>query len=131
LRTDLLRAGQTISRSTTTAPRLVRPPFGNQRKVFAELATELELTIVLWSVDPQDWRDDPGERVAARILKIVTPGAIVLLHDSGPRRPAVTGATRIVLRALSERGFEFVTVSELIDASPEHGRRVAEGSVAT
>ena len=68
------------------------------------------LSILNWSVDPRDWATRDAWAVERSVLDQVTDGDIVLLHDMSDS--SVEAALAIV-RQLKERGFRFVTVSEL------------------
>jgi peptidoglycan-N-acetylglucosamine deacetylase len=93
-------------------PRLVRPPYGEGAE---RLGAE---SVVLWTVDPVDWRDD-ADSVVAVVLAEARDGAIVLLHDGRPHVDSRSSPTREATiealgRVLDElRGWQFVTVSEL------------------
>lgn len=93
-------------------PVVLRPPYGDisdhQRRLIYH---ERGLPTVLWSVDPQDWRRPGPTVVTRRILDRVHPGAIVLSHDIVEGTVAAMPAT---LDGLIERGYAFVTVSELM-----------------
>ena len=68
--------------------------------------------IVLWSVDPQDWKDRDGWTVRERVVSRASDGAIVLMHDIyGTTVDAVGG----IIDDLRGQGYEMVTVSELFD----------------
>jgi peptidoglycan/xylan/chitin deacetylase (PgdA/CDA1 family) len=93
---------------------LVRPPYGDDAARVARVAAELSLgPTVLWSIDPEDWRNPPPAEIARRVLERAHPGAIVDLHD-GRRANETPGAVEPMLRGLAERGYRFVTVSELL-----------------
>lgn len=72
---------------------------------------------VLWDVDPLDWLppDEGGptaEEVAARVLRDVQGGSIVLLHLGGwNTRPALPA----IIDGLAERGLRPVTIAELLE----------------
>jgi peptidoglycan/xylan/chitin deacetylase (PgdA/CDA1 family) len=108
--------------------RLVRPPYGKDRRRFAAIARQLDLNVALWSIDPKDTRADMP-RIVSVVLERAAPGAIVLLHDGGERRPRTLAACAELMPALRQAGFELTTVSELLgwpgDASarlsPQHG----------
>lgn len=86
----------------------VRPPFGSWRK---DLECSFEMFPVLWDVDPLDWTTKNTSDVVRRVLEAVGPDDIILLHDC--YKSSVEAALQIV-DALSEQGYEFVTVDELI-----------------
>ena len=86
---------------------LLRPPYGG---VDAAVEKRANAPIILWSVDPEDWKELNADRVTRRILENVEDGDVILLHDIYPT--SVEAALRVV-DALHEKGFLFVTVSEL------------------
>ena len=67
--------------------------------------------IILWSVDPEDWKDKDTARVVDHVVSTAKDGDIILLHDMYPS--SVQAALEIVDR-LGERGFCFVTVEQLM-----------------
>ncbi|MDP8910867.1 MAG: polysaccharide deacetylase family protein [Actinomycetota bacterium] len=122
LREELRLTSERIADVTGVPPRLARPPYGEDAERFAQIAAELELSpTVLWSVDPLDWQEPPSQTVARRTLDAIHPGAIVDLHDGfrirgdveRSRQPTAEAVARII-PALHERGYELVTVSELL-----------------
>ncbi len=94
--------------------RLVRPPFGKDRRRMAATGAKLGLRTILWSVDSLDTSLGDGGRIADRVLNDVNEGAIVLMHDGGGPRPATLEAVEAIVPRLISRGFELVTVSELL-----------------
>ena len=91
---------------------LLRPPYGSitsrQKKWINQ---EFGYKIVLWDVDPLDWRRPGSNVVCNRIVKNTRAGSIVLAHDI---HPGTIEAMPCVLNQLEAKGFKFVTVSELI-----------------
>ncbi|MER3412330.1 MAG: polysaccharide deacetylase, partial [Thermoleophilia bacterium] len=67
--------------------------------------------VVLWSVDPQDWRPSasPGE-IARRVLRAARPGSIVLLHDGGGNRSATVKALPAIIRGLRRKGLKLALI---------------------
>jgi peptidoglycan/xylan/chitin deacetylase (PgdA/CDA1 family) len=79
---DFLDGVATISRLLDARPRFYRPPYGHfTHKVLAE-AEQLHVIPVFWSAWGLDWFPDDAQTIAARVLEDLTPGCIVLLHDS-------------------------------------------------
>ena len=85
----------------------LRPPYGAVDERTAPLAAELGKSLVLWDVDPQDWRQPGAEQIAAYVLSHASPGAIVLMHDGGGGRSQTVEALETILAELSSRGYEF------------------------
>lgn len=86
----------------------LRPPYGF---VDQGVRTWSDSPIVLWSLDPEDWKDHDAERIVASVVEQAEDGDVILLHDI--YRNSVEAAVRIV-DALEAKGFCFVTVEQLM-----------------
>jgi len=75
----------------------------------------MEMQLVMWSVDPQDWREDitPAE-IIRTIKEQLTPGAIIVLHEG---KPQTLEALPALIDELRQDGWDFVTISELLGVS--------------
>lgn len=96
-----------ISNVTGYTPRYIRPPYGDWTD---KLLEETDMSVVLWNVDPEDWKDQNAEIVAARVVKNVRPGDIILLHDIFK---SSVDAALIIIDRLQDKGYHFVTVDKL------------------
>lgn len=112
VRSQIRRTDEVIKNAIGSSPTLLRPPYGSitarQKKWINQ---EFGYKIVLWDVDPLDWRRPGPSVVCNRIVKNTRAGSIVLSHDI---HPGTIEAMPCVLKQLEEKGFKFVTVSELI-----------------
>jgi len=116
---ELTDARRTVERVTgrPMVP-LVRPPGGAWNAATARAAKAAGFGgIVLWDVDPHDWRGRSASIIAARATG-GTNGSIVLLH-AGPK--ATPLALRAIIRSYRARGFAFVTVSQVLGLEPLPG----------
>lgn len=95
---------------------LLRPPGGKLGEELCRLAQENDYTVVCWSVDTLDWAHTPTEEIVENVLSSVEGGDIILFHDFVSGDSPTPEALRIIIPALLEDGYEFVTVSELIGA---------------
>ncbi len=118
VRRQLQRAEDAIKSAIGARPTLLRPPYGSitarqKRWIHADFGYE----IILWDVDPLDWKRPGPTVVRNRIVKQTRPGSIVLAHDI---HPGTIDAMPATIEQLEANGFKFVTVSELIQmARPE------------
>jgi peptidoglycan-N-acetylglucosamine deacetylase len=112
VRGQLRKTEDAIRSAIDNRPTLLRPPYGSitarQKKWINQ---EFGYKIVLWDVDPLDWRRPGPNVVCNRIVKSTRAGSIVLAHDI---HPGTIEAMPCVLSQLEGKGFKFVTVSELI-----------------
>jgi peptidoglycan/xylan/chitin deacetylase (PgdA/CDA1 family) len=118
LRSQLRRTDDAIKQATGQRPTLMRPPYGNiTARQKRWIHDEFGYQIIMWDVDPLDWKRPGPQVVSNRILKETRAGSIVLSHDIHPGTIEAMPAT---LDQLEAKGFKFVTVSELISlATPE------------
>ena len=109
---QLQKAHDAIVNTTGVAPKVMRPPYGgftaNQR---AWANGKWGYKIVLWDVDPLDWKVRNAEHVKSEILRHTVAGSIILSHDI---HKSTVDAMPDTLDGLVGRGFKFVTVSELL-----------------
>ena len=100
------------------APVLYRPPVGLKSGELGHAAWRRHLTLVAWSLHSRDTRSKDAKRVAERVLSKVRDGDIVLLHDGhdlpGRKRLLCVEALELILEGLRARGFQCVTVPELL-----------------
>lgn len=89
---------------------LLRPPYGF---VDDGIRKNAGCPIILWSVDPEDWRDQNTARVVKYVVSHAKDGDIILMHDIFPE--SVDAAFQIVDR-LHSQGFLFVTIDQLFTA---------------
>jgi peptidoglycan/xylan/chitin deacetylase (PgdA/CDA1 family) len=132
VRRQLQQTDDAIKNATGKRPTLLRPPYGSiTAREKRWIHDEFGYDIILWDVDPYDWKRPGPAVVRARILKETQPGSIVLSHDI---HPGTIEAMPSTFDELEAKGFKFVTVSELIRmaaARPAHTNPQPTGSVST
>jgi peptidoglycan/xylan/chitin deacetylase (PgdA/CDA1 family) len=112
VRRQLQQTDDAIKNATGKRPTLLRPPYGSiTAREKRWIHDEFGYDIILWDVDPYDWKRPGPVVVRARILKETRPGSIVLSHDI---HPGTIEAMPSTFDELEAKGFKFVTVSELI-----------------
>lgn len=118
VRSQLRRTDEVIKNATGKAPTLFRPPYGSiTARQKRWIHDEFGYNIVMWDVDPFDWKRPGPAVVTNRIVKETRPGSIVLSHDI---HPGTIEAMPSTFDQLQGKGLKFVTVSELISmATPE------------
>ncbi len=109
---QLQRTHDLIEQTTGVSMTLMRPPYGalttNQR---AWVNKKWGYKIILWDVDPLDWKVRNAAHVESEIVKQTVAGSIVLSHDI---HKTTVDAMPETLDALAAKGFKFVTVTELL-----------------
>ncbi len=111
IREELRRPNEEIERLTGRRPTLMRPPQGRTDATVHEIARELGLAEVLWTVTAKDYTTTDSRLITQRVLAQASRDGIILLHDIYDGTvPAVPG----IIDALKERGYVFVTVPQLL-----------------
>jgi peptidoglycan/xylan/chitin deacetylase (PgdA/CDA1 family) len=105
------------------ADRYFRPPGGEVDGNVVSVCRRLGKTPVMYTDDPQDFKN-VGEKVLLdRLLRKAAPGGVILLHDNVKQTIHILPT---LLTALEEQGYRFVTISQLDAArrlGPEPGMR--------
>lgn len=116
LRNELERAHQVIYDIIQRDMKLFRPTSGFYNEKIVKVAASLNYTVIIWTwgQDSRDWAGASGERIAAWLIKTVKPGNIIHFHDLGGDRSNTVRDLEIMLPALKEQGYRFVTVSALL-----------------
>ena len=104
---EVKKTNEAIKDVIGTSPTLLRPPYGNLTDHGKELAN---MSIVLWNIDPLDWKYKDKNRVANEIIEHAHDGAIVLVHDI--YKSSVEGAL-LAMEELQKHGYAFVTINEM------------------
>jgi peptidoglycan-N-acetylglucosamine deacetylase len=111
-----------LERLGAPRPRLFRPPYGAYDADTLHLLHQLGMLMVMWSIDPSDWRRPGTQAIVSNVLENARPGAIVILHDGGGDRSQTVAALPAIVRGLRRRGYRLVTVPQLlmVDPPPRH-----------
>jgi peptidoglycan-N-acetylglucosamine deacetylase len=111
-----------IKNITGKTTKLFRPPkawlTANEKREISDLGYK----IILWSLSSKDWVRFHDKHIRRYILSNVRPGDIVLFHDAGGafrieggNRKQTTKTLPRLIEKLKEKGYRFVTVSELLE----------------
>jgi len=93
-------------------PALYRPPYlATTDELNRWVRDELGMKVISANVDSKDWRDRNADMARDAVLAQAAPGAIILCHET---QPTTLDALPEIIRGLKAKGYEFVTVSELL-----------------
>lgn len=107
---DLKAAEEKIESAAGQSPTLLRPPGGLFDMEVLRQTVCAELPVVLWSLDTEDWHRTNSAAIASDIVRDAKNGDIILMHDMSD---SSVNAALSAIDALTEKGFCFLTVSEL------------------
>ncbi|MED1799638.1 polysaccharide deacetylase family protein [Brevibacillus porteri] len=113
---EVQKTQETIYSATGVRPTLFRPPGGYYDEKVVDTAKQAGFLLIMWSwhQDTRDWSDPGVKKIVNKVLNNARNGDIVLFHDYGGNRRQTVQALEQVLPELKNRGYKFVTVSELL-----------------
>ncbi|MFJ9694325.1 polysaccharide deacetylase family protein [Kitasatospora sp. NPDC101183] len=104
---QILDTDHAVKARTGVNPTCLRPPYGFTDPTVKARAAALGKTIVLWTVDPQDWSRPGTPAIEQRVLTAVHPGSVILLHDGGGDRSETVAALPTIITTLQHEGYTF------------------------
>jgi len=112
------RTSEIIEEITGKVPVSFRPPQGSYNSNVMQAAQERGMAIYHWSWEscPEDWKNSDPEVIANIVVEGARNGHLVLLHDTNNN---TIDAVPDIIKGLREKGFIFVTVTELIEKGPD------------
>ncbi|NMA82590.1 MAG: polysaccharide deacetylase family protein [Epulopiscium sp.] len=115
---EFLKTQEIIFSLTGSFSSLFRPPYGLYDVDILNLTKENNTTLILWSTfqDSKDWSNPGINKIVDVTVSKIQNGDIILFHDYVYKKNSHTvEALKIILPKLKEEGYEFVTVSELLE----------------
>ena len=118
---DIELAHQAIYECTGFEPKLFRPPYGFRTPWLMRTAGSLGYMVVTWDNMTGDWKaNKSGEEIGHTIVRRAKPGSVIVLHDGRDGRPSydrsqMLEALPFLIQSLRDRGFDFVTIPELLE----------------
>ena len=121
---EVQRTSEVIQADAGT-PTLFRPPYGHFNRQVQAIGASLGLSMILWNVDPRDWSRPGVNAIIQRVLDTTQNGAIILMYDGGGDRSQTVAALPTIITTLEQRGFQFVTIQQMIKHLPSGGTAMA------
>lgn len=113
---QIQKTNEAISQISGEEVQVLRPPYGSFNDI---VKNQGEMPIILWNLDPLDWKDRNPEIVVQRISEAKING-IVLAHDI---HPSTVEAIPEVISNLKAKGYHLVTIDNLFsDQSLTNGK---------
>ena len=111
IKEELAKTAEAEEKVLGVAPKLMRLPYLAANET---VTATVDYPMINCSVDSRDWADVPTEEIIQRIMDADAAGelenAVVLMHE---QYATTAAAVEYLLPTLIEKGYRFVTVSEL------------------
>ncbi len=115
VRQEIIRTNQAVKSVTGKNMVMIRPPYGSV-KGKEKVINQMGISIVQWNIDTWDWKSGRTPvQVEQTVLQNLSPGSIVLKHSGGGDRSTTVKALPKIIETLQQKGYEFVTVNELLE----------------
>ncbi|MFD1708845.1 polysaccharide deacetylase family protein [Siminovitchia sediminis] len=111
IRRDINRSLEVLKKLDVQEVELLRSPTGHFDKRTLEIADDMGLTMVHWSLNSQDWKNPGVQKIVKNVSK-VKKGDIILMHASDAATQTAKALPEVL--ALIQNKGEMVTVSHLI-----------------
>ncbi|GGE54686.1 chitooligosaccharide deacetylase [Pullulanibacillus camelliae] len=113
---DISLANTAIEKAGGGKPTYIRPPEGKINKEVIKTVGTTQQQMVLWSVNPQDWKSQNAQKIAQEVIQNTKKGSIIRLHGSDSAIQTLK-ALPVIIKELKQKGFTFVTLTELVSDS--------------
>lgn len=110
-REELIETNKVIKATTGIVPKWFAPPSGSYRDETVNIASELGMGTIMWSVDTIDWQKPTVETLLSRVLGKVHNGALILMHPT----ESTSKSLEYLINKLKQKNLQIGTVSELLD----------------
>lgn len=123
VRKDLYYAKEIFTKLGYDEVDLLRTPSGHFNKEIIELAEQQGYKVIHWNVNPNDWENPGTQVIIDHVMKETSNGDIILLHASDAAKQTAN-ALKTILPGLQNKGFNFVTISELIHQTDSESKLI-------
>ncbi|WP_438312920.1 polysaccharide deacetylase family protein [Sporosarcina sp. FA9] len=109
-RMEIQKTNDVIHEALELTPKWFAPPSGSFNQTTIDIAHELKMKTILWTVDTVDWRKPSTAEMVQRVVSAVENGSMILMH---PTKPTAEGLETMI-NDIKNKGFQLGTVSDLM-----------------
>ena len=108
---EIERTNTAVAGITGVLPKVFAPPYGEYNATVLRAAAAANMPLIMWTIDTVDWHPSSSSSlIVDRVLRKLTPGAIVLMHPT----ERTVDALPDVIAGIKRRNYQFLTVSKLL-----------------
>ena len=108
---EITKCSERVKEITGKPTTLYRGPYGEYNDTVLKAAEASNHIVIQWNIDSLDYKGLTGEQMWERIRPKLEKGSIILMHN-GTENTALSLDT--LIKNIKEKGYELVTVSDLI-----------------
>jgi peptidoglycan-N-acetylglucosamine deacetylase len=116
---EILVAENKINDLIHIRPNIFRVPYDWYNDQLPKVVRLLNMNLIGWNVDSFDWTNPGTDKIVSNVVNNIEPGSIILMHDVSnkdkvPNRDQTIEALPQIIQILTNQGYSFLTVSELL-----------------
>ena len=108
---EIKKTEDIVYAATGNKTKVFRFPSGDYNQDALEYVRSLGYECIQWDVDSIDYKESGADVEYNRVMKNIKEGSIALFHNNAKYTPQ---NLKKIINKLTEEGYEFVTISELI-----------------
>ena len=129
IKAEINKTNNALIKACGQSATVFRPPYGN---IDEKVLKTVDMPAILWSVDTLDWKSRKAKSVVNVVKKVEKEdgldGRVILMHSL---YPSTAKATEMLVPWLKKKGYQLVTVSELLQyryhENPQDGKLYGYG----
>ena len=116
---DLIRGSSVIKKHSDVKQHFwLRPPYGKLNLITLCYVLLCRRKLAFWNIDPRDYMAQPPEQISAFVLKELTGGSVILLHErslhTNKELEGNLTAIKMVVQEIKKRGYSFSRLSDVV-----------------
>ncbi|QKJ91673.1 polysaccharide deacetylase family protein [Agrobacterium pusense] len=117
IRDEIERTDAAIRTAGHKGEIMFRPPYGKKLLGLPWYLYRHDRKTIMWDVEPESYPDiaEDAAALAKHVIEHTKNGSIIIMHVMYRSREASRQALPLIIDGLRQRGFEFVTVSQLLE----------------
>ncbi len=108
---ELKKTNDVIEQTLGLKPKWFAPPSGSFNDKTVQVADQLNMKTILWTVDTVDWKKPAATEMVNRVISKVENGSMILMH---PTQPVAEGIESMITQ-IKDKGYILGSVSDLLD----------------
>lgn len=116
IREEIERTDAAIRAAGYEGEIMFRPPYGKKLLTLPWYLSRHDRKTIMWDVEPESFPDvaDDAAALANHVIEQTRNGSIIIMHVMYRSREVSRQALPLIIDGLRQRGFEFVTVAQLL-----------------
>lgn len=111
---EITKTNNLINSCIGKNPVFFRPPYGDIDETTLNYLGD-NSNAIIWSLDTFDWvKGISAAEIAKFVVDSIEPEDIILMHSNNGKEQTLK-ALPLIIKGLKEKGYEFVTVSEMLE----------------